>query len=218
MTASAPDTDDSRSLTIHTHTEQGTWVEHATATLTPTPITTPTHGCSWTADTTWPGPHAEPVDVTTLYERVALDGYHYGPAFQNLRKLWRHNDHLHAIVTLDPELTQDIDHYALHPALLDATLHPLLPNALTPPTTHNTTSPVLLPFTWTDLDIHTTGAHTLHTTLTPTNQDSWTLHATDPHGTPITTAQRITTRPHPIDAFRHVRLHTPPRNVDASHL
>ncbi|MEV7289978.1 type I polyketide synthase, partial [Streptomyces sp. NPDC093252] len=122
-------------LTIHTrptHTDTP-WTTHATATLTPHPPTTnpapPT-----------PHPEAEPLDTDDLYDRYATAGYTYGPTFRRLTHLTRHKTHYHAHLTQPP--TTHHKPFRLHPALLDAALHPLLHPTLDTPTPH-------LPFTFT---------------------------------------------------------------------
>ncbi|QEU95740.1 acyltransferase domain-containing protein [Streptomyces kanamyceticus] len=69
--------DGSRSLTIHSHTGEGTgWTRHATATLTPTP-----HGTTPEPElTTWPPTDTTPLPVEDFYDRLAQGGYHYGPS------------------------------------------------------------------------------------------------------------------------------------------
>ncbi|MEV7289981.1 acyltransferase domain-containing protein, partial [Streptomyces sp. NPDC093252] len=122
-------------VTIHTrpaHTDTP-WTTHATATLTPHPPTTPTV----------PSPHpdtATPLDITDLYDRCATAGYQYGPAFRRLTHLTHHQGTYHAHLTQPP--TTHGGPFHLHPALLDAALHPLLHPTLDTPTPH-------LPFTFT---------------------------------------------------------------------
>jgi acyl transferase domain-containing protein/surfactin synthase thioesterase subunit/acyl carrier protein len=56
-----------------------------------------------------------------FYRFLAARGLSYGPAFQGITRLWRHDDQAFARVALPDELpTSD---YVLHPALLDACLH-----------------------------------------------------------------------------------------------
>ena len=73
----------------------------------------------------WPPTDATPVDLTQAYTELADAGYRYGPAFQNLHALWRHGADSYAEVRLDPERQREIGGFVLHPALLDACLHPL---------------------------------------------------------------------------------------------
>ncbi|MEK8173982.1 polyketide synthase dehydratase domain-containing protein [Streptomyces sp. M19] len=66
---------------------------------------------------------AEPVAVTDLYDHLAENGYHYGPAFQGLKAAWRCGDEGFAEVALPEELAHLADRHTVHPALLDAALH-----------------------------------------------------------------------------------------------
>ncbi|WP_262702282.1 MULTISPECIES: type I polyketide synthase [Streptomyces] len=74
---------------------------------------------------TWPPPGARPVDIDGFYERIATSGYAYGAAFQGLRAVWRDGADLLADVEL-PKAAGEPDGFGIHPALLDAVLHPTL--------------------------------------------------------------------------------------------
>ena len=155
------------------------WVCHATGTLT-------------TADepaqplTQWPPADTTPVDTTDLYERLADNGYEYGPTFQGVTTVWTQpNGTLHAEITL-PDNTDPAGH-TIHPALLDAALHPLA-------TQTTTTGETRLPFAWTGVTVHATNATHLRVTLTTTDNDI-TVQAWDPTGTPVATITTLTTRP-----------------------
>ncbi|MEU1950204.1 polyketide synthase dehydratase domain-containing protein, partial [Streptomyces sp. NPDC020125] len=74
---------------------------------------------------TWPPPGARPVDTDGCYERIAASGYAYGAAFQGLRAVWRDGADLLADVEL-PKAAGEPSGFGIHPALLDAVLHPTL--------------------------------------------------------------------------------------------
>ncbi|WP_413802989.1 type I polyketide synthase [Streptomyces iranensis] len=74
---------------------------------------------------TWPPPGARPVDTDGFYERIATSGYAYGAAFRGLRAVWRDGADLLADVEL-PKAAGEPDGFGIHPALLDAVLHPTL--------------------------------------------------------------------------------------------
>ncbi|MFG3056998.1 acyltransferase domain-containing protein, partial [Kitasatospora sp. NPDC048239] len=177
-----------RTLTIHTrpHTTNPhtPWTHTATATLTTTPTNNPTP--TPTPHTTWPPPGSTPINLTDLYPRLAHHGYTYGPTFQGLTHAWHNGTTLHATITLP---TTPPPNTPIHPALLDAALHPLLAT-----NTHNPTT-LHLPTTYTHTTLHTTHPTTLHTTITPhpTNPNTHTLTATDPTGTPVITTTLTTT-------------------------
>ncbi|MFJ5841393.1 type I polyketide synthase [Streptomyces shenzhenensis] len=121
-----------RELTIRarqaTGQAPGQWTVHVTGTLTePLPDRhephEPEHGDVDWAVGAWPPVGAEPVPVEDLYADLTDRGYGYGPAFRGLRAVWRAGDDLFAEVAL-PDGRHDV-RFSIHPALLDAALHPL---------------------------------------------------------------------------------------------
>ncbi|MER7336192.1 SDR family NAD(P)-dependent oxidoreductase [Micromonospora sp. NPDC000119] len=120
----------------------------------------------------WPPEGAQPATIDTFYTDVAAAGYQYGPAFQGMRELWRRGDTLHAEVALPAE--EPVTGVAIHPALLDAALHPLL-----------TADELRLPFAWTGIRVHATGARRARVTVTPTGPDSARIRLSDDDGRPI---------------------------------
>jgi acyl transferase domain-containing protein/NADP-dependent 3-hydroxy acid dehydrogenase YdfG/acyl carrier protein len=174
-----PDEDDRRAVTVHSRDDDETWTRHATGTLAPAapgPTSQPVQ---------WPPADAEPIPLEGFYDRLAAAGYEYGPTFQGLRAAWRAGDDLHAQVEL-PD-TADPDGFGLHPALLDATLHAMI----------TTDGPVLLPFSWTDVTVHATGATALRAHLT-----GGRIHLADPVGRPVATIGHLTSRPVSADQLR----------------
>ncbi|WBB60935.1 SDR family NAD(P)-dependent oxidoreductase [Streptomyces sp. WMMC500] len=185
-------------VTIHsrTHTDDSEpepWTCHATGILTTEP-----------ADpaaplTQWPPAGAEPVDVTDLYPRLLAAGYDYGPAFQGVTAAWRGtNGTLHAEITLPEDA--DTTGHTLHPALLDAALHPLATRTLSGGGASGKTEELRLPFAWTGVSVHATGATELRATLAVTGEHGHdlALHTWDPTGAPVATITALTTRP--VDA------------------
>ena len=73
-----------------------------------------------------PAPDVEVLDQNDFYERLAQRGYRYSGLFRSLRGIGTHParpDVVYAEVAL-PAGT-DITGYGIHPALLDAALHPM---------------------------------------------------------------------------------------------
>ena len=174
LTATPADATDQRTLTIHTrpHTtnDTGEWTCHATATLTP--HTDTTHQAD---TTTWPPQGAHPVDTSGFYDNAATHGYHYGPTYQALHTMWRQGDQLLAEITLPAADDQDPDSLTVHPALLDAALHPLIHHALDNPATDDEgrpTNEIWLPYAWTDTTLHATGATHARVRITPGETDA----------------------------------------------
>ncbi len=193
----APDTSGRRPIVIHAAPgPTGPWTEHAAGTLSAVAAVTP--GAS---PRSWPPPGAESVPVDDLYPDLAARGYQYGPAFHGLGGLWHDGDIVHAEITLPPGL--DATGYALHPALLDAALHPLVSAA----------DRTVLPYAWTGVQLLHTPAPgalrrmladapgTLHVTLAPADTPGTTTIAiTDPAGTPVATVDALAMRPAALPA------------------
>ncbi|MGX1855537.1 SDR family NAD(P)-dependent oxidoreductase, partial [Streptomyces sp. NPDC055299] len=159
------------------------WTLHATGTLTAAHPEPTAPGPS-----AWPPAGAEPLAVEDLYAQLSAGGFDYGPLFQGLGAAWRHGDGIHAEITLPPPAHQDADHFALHPALLDAALHAtaFLP---TEDTDHGR-----LPFSWRGVQIHATGATQLRARLDLSAPDTVSLALTDAGGRPVADIEALTLR------------------------
>ncbi|MDT0447467.1 polyketide synthase dehydratase domain-containing protein, partial [Streptomyces johnsoniae] len=90
------------------------WTQHATGAVTAEAAAVVDEHLSGT----WPPAGAEAVPLSGFYERLAQDGYEYGPAFRGLRAAWRRGEEIFAEVRLPEE--RHGDDFDLHPALLDA--------------------------------------------------------------------------------------------------
>ncbi|WP_159056403.1 type I polyketide synthase, partial [Streptomyces sp. DSM 15324] len=138
----------------------------------------------------WPPAGAEPVAVGDLYEQLAADaGLEYGPAFRALTAVWRHGDDVYAEVALDAETREQARNFGLHPALLDAALHPLglgLPEGL---------GEGLLLFAWQRASLLADGAASLRVHLARCGEDAVTLRAADASGQPVLTVESLRLRP-----------------------
>ncbi|MEU1792193.1 SDR family NAD(P)-dependent oxidoreductase [Streptomyces sparsogenes] len=95
------------------------WTCHARGTLSPQPADPPREHRA----TAWPPPGATPLETGDFYGRVAQAGYAYGAAFQGVRAVWRDGADLLAEIEL-PEAAGAPGGFGIHPALLDAALHP----------------------------------------------------------------------------------------------
>ncbi|WP_393063800.1 type I polyketide synthase [Streptomyces sp. LN549] len=141
--------------------------------------------------TQWPPAHAVVVDTERAYERLAETGHGYGPAFQGLRAVWRTEDDVFAEVELPGEQHSAASAFALHPALLDATLHAVGLSDLF----GDDGAQARLPFSWQGADIHAWGASALRVRLTRTGPDTLSLVAADPTGQPVATIEALVLRP-----------------------
>ncbi|SHN07905.1 type I polyketide synthase, partial [Actinacidiphila paucisporea] len=193
VTLGAPDDADRRTLTVHSRPEPGAgaahddpdataWTRHATGTLTttqaPEPPLTP-------ADAAWPPPGATPIDLADAYDTLADQGYTYGPAFQNLTAAWQDGDDLYAEIGLAADQQAQGARFGVHPALLDAALHPVALAAQ---------AQARLPFAWSGVRVHATGATAARVHLTRTGEDSLAVELADAAGQAVATVERLTTR------------------------
>ncbi|MGO1050362.1 SDR family NAD(P)-dependent oxidoreductase [Crossiella sp. CA198] len=178
-----------RRVTIHSRGDalDGDWILHASGLLS----TEETRAQLGFDATVWPPADAEPVDLTGCYEEFATHGFHYGPAFQRLHALWRHNGDLYAEVTLDTEA----DGFTLHPALLDASLHTTLVGAAGG-------NPDTLPFQWDGVTLHATGATALRVRVSQPEAGALTIEAADPAGEPVLTVSALRMRERAAAATR----------------
>ncbi|MEV0477523.1 type I polyketide synthase, partial [Streptomyces prunicolor] len=184
-----PDGSGRRSADVYARAEEsgalGAWTQHATGRLGPAVPGVLDGAVSLAA---WPPAGATRVDLAGAYERVAEAGLAYGPAFQGVTALWRRDEELFAEV--GPLPLADTRRHMLHPALLDAALHPGL--LAEPPT-----GAPRLPFAWRGLTLHATGATALRVRMTTTGPDSITLDLATPTGAPVARLESMTTRPAP---------------------
>ncbi|MFF3625591.1 SDR family NAD(P)-dependent oxidoreductase, partial [Streptomyces sp. NPDC002467] len=178
------DEDGRRSIGIHSRpdTEGALWTRHATGELG--------HGDipAAPADAAWPPVGATRTDISGLYEALAVAGYEYGPVFQGVRAAWRLGDEVFAEIALAEGQHGDVDGFGVHPALLDATLHTGL---LTPGT--ELPAP-RLPFVWSGVRLHATGATSVRVRISPVGADSIALHITDATGQPVASVDSLALR------------------------
>ncbi|MGW4020947.1 SDR family NAD(P)-dependent oxidoreductase, partial [Streptomyces sp. NPDC005009] len=184
MRVEAADGDGRRVLTVHSRPDDAApgrpWTRHATGTLGPEAAATP-DPAEWAEPASWPPAGAAPVPVDTLYDHLADRGYHYGPAFQGLTAAWRHGDILYAEVTLPDAATDDAGgRYGIHPALLDATLHPVVGTA-----PRQDADRTLLPFAWSNVRLHAVDARALRVRITSADAGAVRIRLADPTGQPV---------------------------------
>ncbi|ATL88527.1 type I modular polyketide synthase [Streptomyces malaysiensis subsp. malaysiensis] len=183
LSVSVGEADDAghRPVTVHSQADETeAWVRHVTATISPSgPIVSPPEF------EVWPPAQAEPVEVARFYDELAAAGYEYGAAFQGLRAAWRAGETIYAEVVLAEDQTLEAARFTVHPALLDAALQANILNA---------SGDLRLPFSWGQVQFHTTGAATLRVAVTPV-ADGWTIQATDDAGRPVATVGSVVARP-----------------------
>ncbi|WP_405620118.1 type I polyketide synthase [Streptomyces sp. NBC_00076] len=188
IAVSRADTDGRRELSLFARpqddSDETPWTRHFTGSLLP--------GTGEPAEAdlaAWPPPQAEPLDVSDLYERLMANGHGYGPVFQGLRAAWRRGDEVFAEIALPEQAHADTEAFGLHPALFDAALHTIGLGAFT-----TRTDRPHLPFAWTGVRLHATGATTLRVQVTPAGPDTVSLLATDLAGQPVVTVDALALR------------------------
>ncbi|MFE9514192.1 type I polyketide synthase [Streptomyces sp. NPDC006643] len=170
------------------------WVQHADGVLG---TLTTTAASPWVG--AWPPSDAVAVPVAGAYERMAGDGYGYGPVFQGVRAVWRSGAEVFAEVAL-PERT-DVDGFGVHPALLDAALHPL---GLAASYESGAAEGVALPFAWSGVRLFATGAEAVRVRLSHREDGGVAVAVFDPAGQPVLSAESLTLRPMAVDPVASV--------------
>ncbi|RKT66837.1 type I polyketide synthase, partial [Saccharothrix variisporea] len=196
----APDESGRRPVAVHSHGDE--WVRHAAGTLGEAPAVAPVPVVPV---------GAEPLDVTDLYDTFAALGFDYGPVFQGVTAAWRAGDDVYAEVEVPAG-----DRFAVHPALLDAALHPVA--LLTQD------GPARLPFAFSGVVLRPTDAGSLHVRVSG-GPEHYRVLAADPEGNLVFSVDSLSVRAftdtqdlyqltwHPVDAetsaevVHHVRVH-----------
>ncbi|WP_218029947.1 polyketide synthase dehydratase domain-containing protein, partial [Streptomyces rishiriensis] len=167
--------------------EPGTpWVRHASGRLSAdVPAPAAMFGV-------WPPKDATAVNVTDLYEELIARGYGYGPVFQGLRAVWRRDDEVFAEVALPSGEVDAAAGFGLHPALLDAALHA---GAFAQPHgSDDEDGGIRLPFAWSGVALHASGASSLRVRLTSTGAESLSLDLADGEGAPVASVESLVLR------------------------
>ncbi|WP_225448018.1 type I polyketide synthase [Streptacidiphilus sp. P02-A3a] len=192
FTVGEPDPQGDRELAVHSRPEDGTgpWTSHATGVLAPAEAPAPTEVDAAAALLAWPPSGAVTEELTDLYPALARTGLPYGPAFQGVRRAWRRGEEILVEVGLGEGT--EVAGFGLHPALLDAALQ-----LLAAPTGDGAPGP-LLPFAWTDVVVHATGASTARVRIAPAaSGEGMSLLLADESGGLIATAGSLVLRPLP---------------------
>ncbi|MER6186051.1 SDR family NAD(P)-dependent oxidoreductase, partial [Streptomyces sp. NPDC001652] len=144
--------------------------------------------------TTWPPAGADTVGLDKVYDELAALGYEYGPAFRGLTAAWVRGEEVFAEVTLPAELHAEAGAYGVHPALLDACLHGLLLDRIGA----DSTGPAL-PFAWSGVELHATGATAARVRIAPgePGSDTRSLSIADASGLPLADVEALVLREAP---------------------
>ncbi|NJP45204.1 type I polyketide synthase [Actinacidiphila epipremni] len=178
VAVSAAGPDGRRAVGVHARAEGGEWTRHASGTLAPGTAAAPGPAGAW------PPPGAEPVDVEELYASLDALGYAYGPAFRGVRAAWRLGEGELAAELALPD-TREAAGYLVHPALLDAALHPLVARAA-----EGAAGGLPLPFSWSGVELSATGADALRVRWSGDALTAW-----DGAGQPVLGVEALTLLP-----------------------
>ncbi|MDQ1538763.1 MAG: polyene macrolide polyketide synthase, partial [Actinomycetota bacterium] len=165
---------------------EAAWTQHATGVLAHV-----TERLDEFDSSVWPPQGAEAVDLAGFYPSLAEAGFVYGPVFQGLRAAWRRGDEAFAEVGL-PDQVEDAGSFGLHPALLDAALHPLMFMDL------DSAGERMLPFSWNDVSLHASGAKVLRVRLAKSGVDAASVAAVDVDGAPVISVKSLVLRAAPV--------------------
>ncbi|MER5646395.1 type I polyketide synthase [Streptosporangium sp. NPDC002524] len=172
------------------------WTRHAAGFLT-----TPSREEEKAPLEVWPPDGAVPVEIDDVYPVLAEAGLSYGPAFQGLRAAWRAENAFFAEVELPDPQRADAGLFGVHPALLDAALHIAAHHGLrdSPPGQNR------LPFAYSGVRLHASGAAALRVRLTLHSEDELSLYAADASGAPVASVESLRARLISAGQLRAVR-------------
>ncbi|WP_042422613.1 type I polyketide synthase [Streptacidiphilus anmyonensis] len=185
-----------RALSVHSRPEDAAadepWTKHADGALGTGPAGDPAGAADLTV---WPPAEAVPLETTGFYERLAVGGFAYGPAFQGLTAAWQRGEEIFAEVRLPEGTEPDGSLFGLHPALLDAALHGTFLQG-------SGAEGGRLPFAWSGVTLHAAGASALRVRISPQGTDAVALAVADATGAPVATVESLVLRPVAADQLR----------------
>ncbi|MGC9544808.1 type I polyketide synthase, partial [Streptomyces sp. UG1] len=173
--------------------------------------------------TAWPPAGAVPVDVDALQRHLAALGFGYGPLFLGLHTAWLSEGAVYAEVSLPDGA--DVDSFGIHPGLLDAALQSFFAEKLRRAGGDPAALRLGVPFSWSGVSLHATGATALRVRIGVVDADTLTLAIFDDTGAPVMRIDSLSTRevgPEQLAAVRSARQDlfelrwTPLRTPDAA--
>ncbi|MFH9426319.1 SDR family NAD(P)-dependent oxidoreductase, partial [Streptomyces sp. NPDC017529] len=177
-----------REFSVFARAAEGEWVCHAAGALAPadTDGDTVAETAAWSVQ--WPPAGAVVADVDGLYEGLAAAGAEYGQVFQGVRRAWRRGDEVFAEVALAEGA--EVSGFGVHPALLDAALH------VTSLEQAGGGEGPLLPFVWSGVRVHASGATAARVRVAPSPTGEGTsVTLADAAGQPIVSIGSVVLEP-----------------------
>jgi acyl transferase domain-containing protein len=184
--------DENGQRTVHIYAQpgdaggRGRWTRHASGRLGPA---APARAGPAEKFAQWPPQDAVPLDTGSLYEELASAGCRYGPVFRAVRAAWRHGPDIFAEVALPEDAAVSARQFAVHPALLDASLHAAGAQPGAAP------DEVLLASRWTGMSLHAAGASALRVRLRPEPDGGLSVAAVDATGALVLSVDSVLSRP-----------------------
>ncbi|WP_406473763.1 SDR family NAD(P)-dependent oxidoreductase [Streptomyces platensis] len=180
VTVGESDADGRRELAVFSRNEDAgadlPWTRHATGVLAAgaAPV--------GFGEAVWPPAGADTLTVDGLYDELAAAGITHGPVFENVRTAWRRGADLFAEVAVTEENEGEAGRFGLHPALLDAALHPV--------TRQEAADGTRLATQWTGVTLFAEGATALRVKLSSVG-DGYALVVADHDGEVVAAAESI---------------------------
>nr|WP_281032251.1 type I polyketide synthase [Nocardia paucivorans] len=193
LSIEVPDDAGRRAFAIHSRpagdgdpSDDRPWALHARGILAATTDTTP----SWN-EQTWPPSGAVRSTEVSFYDRLARQGFEYGPAFRGVTATWTRGEQIFAEISLDESVSGSAAAFGVHPALLDSCLHP----AVDRPTDPSATDRALLPFSFAGVRLWRTPVGPVRARVTPSDNGSVGIDVVDDTGSIVLTIDAVTARP-----------------------
>ncbi len=188
LTLSEAGPDGRRELEIYSRSLEGSvdeigdeaeWTRHATGVLRAAGAEQSFAVDGATLGTQWPPTGARELDIEDFYERLADEGYGYGPSFRGLGRVYAMGRELFAEVAIEDEHAGEAQSFCVHPALFEAALHAASLN--------DGGEGVDVPFAFADVRLFGRGAGTLRVRLAGNADDATalSLSAVDEQGDPV---------------------------------
>ncbi|MGW7326825.1 type I polyketide synthase, partial [Streptomyces sp. NPDC054845] len=164
------------------------WTLHAAGVLATGPVTAGPAADPF-GPAAWPPAGSAPIGTDGVYETLAAAGLPYGPAFRGLTAAWSAGTEVFAEVALPEGARPDAAAFGLHPALLDACLHGSVFTDL-----YAGAEGPVLPFVWTGVRLHASGATRLRVRITPDGAGALALSVADETGRPVLSVDSLALR------------------------
>ncbi len=195
VSVAAPGERGEREVTIHSRAEAILGEEPAEWTCHARGVLAPESPAAVEPASSWPPAGAEPIELDSAYERFAELGFDYGPAFQGLTAAWRLGEEIYTEVSLAEAQAPEAARFGIHPALLD----PVLQGGLLGPFAGEEPK---IPFAWTDVALHGSGAGELRVRIVPGGPDRASFEIADGDGLPLARIGQLSVRAIPAEQLR----------------